>query len=46
DTPWFNIRRANWLISRAATTPLSPGMQRRIGSRLSYISGKSLAGCC
>lgn len=37
DTPWFNIRRANLLMSRIETTPLSPAMQRRITGEAKFM---------
>ena len=37
DTPWTNIRRANLVITRAATTPLSPAMQRRITGEAKFM---------
>lgn len=37
DLPWINIRRANLLLSRIATAPLSPGLQRRITGEAKFI---------
>ncbi|CAN5360462.1 RagB/SusD family nutrient uptake outer membrane protein [soil metagenome] len=37
DTPWNNIRRANLLLSRLATTPLSPILQNRVKGEAKFM---------
>lgn len=37
NTPWVNIRRANLILSRIATAPLSPAIQQRIRGEAKFM---------